>query len=315
MAMRIETISEEKAGTITQCLGIAERLSPDIANRIIPVGSVWRRFLARAWKRGGPDPDLVLSCGRRAERPALLMKARHGGHPVLVHLQRPQIDPDGFDLVFVSRHDWRDEFDERANFHRMVGVPHRMTPERLTAALGAARRRFGHMPAPYAVLLVGGTNGAYVYDDDALARIAAAIADIRAGGWTVLVSTSRRSSIETKRRLQALSGPGTFVWDATGDNPLIHYFALADAFVVTKDSVTMPCEAASTGKPVYILDLPKIAGPKLEKFERFHADLSGPLGLTRQFEGVLAPFDYEPLDEAGRIAGLIARHMDPLHQS
>lgn len=307
--MRILTISEEKAGTITQCLGIAERLSTDIAHRIIPVGSVWRRFLARAWTGSGPEPALVLSCGRRAERPALLMKARHGGRPVLVHLQRPQVDPGGFDLVFVSRHDWRDEFGDRANFQRMVGVPHRMTPARLAAALGEARVRFGHMPAPCAVLLVGGTNGAYLYDDHALDRIAAAIADLRSGGWTVLVSTSRRSSSETRRRLLALGGPGTFVWDNTGENPLLQFFAMADAFVVTKDSVTMPCEAASTGKPVYILDLPAIPGPKLEKFERFHADLSGTLGLTRPFDGVLAPYDYEPLDEAGRIAGILARHI------
>jgi mitochondrial fission protein ELM1 len=107
----------------------------------------------------------------------------------------------------------------------------------------------------------------------------------------------------------ALRGDRTFVWDRTGENPLIQFFALASAFLVGKDSVTMPCEAASTGSPVYILDLPRIAGEKLEKFERFHADMSATLGITRPFIGTLDPYSYEPLNEAERIAGEISRQM------
>src|SRR3546814_5644221 len=40
-----------------------------------------------------------------------------------------------------------------------------------------------------------------------------------------------------------------------GENPYFAYLGLADAILVTADSVNMVCEAASTGKPVYVIDL------------------------------------------------------------
>ena len=47
----------------------------------------------------------------------------------------------------------------------------------------------------------------------------------------------------------------TSLWDGTGDNPYFAFLALADAIVVTEDSVNMVTEAAGTGKPVYVQEL------------------------------------------------------------
>jgi mitochondrial fission protein ELM1 len=67
----------------------------------------------------------------------------------------------------------------------------------------------------------------------------------------------------------------------------------------------MTCEAASTGTPVFSIALDEKPGPYLEKFHRFHRDMQETLGVTRPFAGAIGAYDYTPLDEAGRIAGII----------
>jgi mitochondrial fission protein ELM1 len=67
--------------------------------------------------------------------------------------------------------------------------------------------------------------------------------------------------------------------------------------LVTEDSTNMATEAASTGKPVFIL---KMDGQSL-KFRLFHEELRQ-IGATRPYEGLLQSFSYEPLQETERVA-------------
>jgi hypothetical protein len=47
-----------------------------------------------------------------------------------------------------------------------------------------------------------------------------------------------------------------YAWQpGAADNPYFGYLALADAFIVTADSVSMLAEACATGKPLYLFDL------------------------------------------------------------
>ena len=77
-----------------------------------------------------------------------------------------------------------------------------------------------------------------------------------------------------------LAGLPASIWDGTGDNPYFAYLALADAVLVTADSVSMISEAAATGKPVHVLDLDGGSA----KFSRFH-QLMQHAGITRPFAG------------------------------
>ena len=74
------------------------------------------------------------------------------------------------------------------------------------------------------------------------------------------------------------------VWDGAGENPYFAFLALADAIVVTEDSVNMVTEAAGTGKPVYVQSL---AG-RSSRLSRFHR-LMQERGVTRPFEGNSRP--------------------------
>lgn len=297
-------VAESKAGTITQCLGIGKQFHPAPVVKLVSRSRGLRKFFEPPlFRKKELAPDLVISCGFRAEPPVLAIKAAYGGAPLTIHLQRPRIE--GYDLVFVSRHDWTEELDQRPNYHPMVGVPHQITAARLSPLRAAARARFSARERPVVAVFVGGSNGAYLYDDRTHETIKDAVLDLEKNGWRVLVSVSRRSDDETLRALMTIASATIEVWDRQSENPYLDYMAAADAFLIAKDSITMPCEALATGKPVYALDLTRIEGPRLDKFERYHRDLQQTLKLTRPFEGQLDAYPYEPLDETRRIASII----------
>lgn len=307
--MRIWTVSERKAGTLTQCLGVARYIDPDphkiVIEKKLPR---WRRGLLSPYrgKLAQPEPDIIISCGYMAPRHVVAIAEACRVRPLTVHLQTPQAKFAKFyDMGFISRHDWTDEKARQPNFHQMLGVPHQFTQKRIEDARPQARARWATAGRPVISVLVGGPNGAYRFEDETLRDLVGSVSSLAAAGWTVLVSTSRRSHPSTLARLLELQDDHVFVWDRTGENPYADFIAAADAFLITKDTITMTCEALTTGKPVYIFDLPKTPCKKLDEFEWFHNDLNNTLRLTRPFQGVVEPYPYSPPDEARRIAGAI----------
>src|SRR5690606_33209982 len=103
------------------------------------------------------------------------------------------------------------------------------------------------------------------------------------------------------RRLAAVL-PDAFVWNGAGENPYPGLLGHADAVLVTEDSVSMASEAATTGLPVHIFPLGRVA----PKIRRFHESLTA-RGASRRFTGAIARWSYEPLAEADRIAGDLVR--------
>lgn len=302
--MKIWTVSESKIGTSSQCLAVAKFLSPRPSERTFEPNRNWRRvFDGPLFVRWEKEPNLVISCGFRAEKRVMKIKQTYRSRPFTVHLQEP-LKP-GYDLVFVSRHGWRPEFDARPNYHQMLGVPHRFSAAFWDNHRHAARSIYAPNGEKVVTVFLGGSNGAYVYDDASHRNIAHTVKELAGRGWRVLISVSRRSSAETLAALLPLNSSSVTVWDRISANPFIDYVAAADAFLIAKDSVTMPCEALSTGRPVYALDLTAAQGERYQKFEQYHHDLQANLNLTRRYEGSLDAYDYEPPAEAERISNII----------
>jgi len=309
--MRVWTVSEEKAGTLTQCLGVAQKLDANPTARIFRKQTrVERIFSAFRQSVAEKAPDILISCGSISERYVAEIKKAYGGRPFAVHLQPPRRDLDLFDMVFVSRHDWTKTMENNPKYFKMSGVPHRISPALLARRRESARARFAPGGEPVVTLLIGGSTWAYAFDRQTIDGIIATATDLVERGYVVLASTSRRSEPEILARLTEINDPRMIIWDRTGDNPYIDYLAAADTFVITADTVTMVCEASMSGKPIHILSPARQAGPqfekeKFEKFERFHADMHENLGFTRPFQGVMEEFSYTIEDETLRISALI----------
>ena len=119
----------------------------------------------------------------------------------------------------------------------------------------------------------------------------------------LLVTPSRRTGIDTVAALaRTIEDVPHLLWDGAGDNPYFAFLALADAIVVTEDSVNMVTEAAGTGKPVYVQKLPG----RSTRLARFHR-LMQERGATRPFEGRLESWSYQPINDTGTVASAIRR--------
>src|ERR1700730_4592816 len=297
-------LHDGKAGMASQALGLAEATGFPFIEKRLAIRFPWSALPPGFWflpfhaagdagaRLGPPWPDLIIACGRNAAMPALAIKRASGGRTVAAQIQNPSVGNTQFDLFVVPEHD-------RFRGPQVIvtrGALHRVTPARLAAE----RRRFpalAAMPRPILSVLIGGTNKAYRFSLQRLGEIAEAVADIlRAGGGSALVTPSRRTGEAGLALLRdRLEGLSVSIWDGSGENPYFAYLALADAFLVTADSVSMISEAAATGKPVHILSLD---GGNAKLF-RFHEAMQA-AGITRPFAGRIQSWSYPVPDDTVR---------------
>jgi uncharacterized protein len=302
-------LHDGKAGMASQALGLAEATGFSFIERRIQIRFPWMCLPPRLWflplaatepTLSPPWPDLVIGCGRNAAMPALAIRRASGGRTLAAQIQDPGIGRREFDLLVVPEHD-------RLRGPQVIvtrGAVHRVTRARLAAERG----RFpalAVLPRPILSVLVGGANKAYRLTLRRLAEIADMVADVlRARGGSALVTPSRRTGAAgiglLRDRLENLP---VAIWDGCGENPYFAYLALADAFMVTADSVSMISEAAATGNPVHVLDL----DGGNAKFARFHAAMQA-AGITRPFSGRIELWRYPIPDDTAR-AGAALREL------
>jgi len=302
-------VTDGKAGMESQCLGLAEAMGLDPVVKRVRLRVPWRQltpwvplpgpsaFHPASDPFGPPWPDIVIATGRRSAGPALMARARGGGRTFLVQIQDPGLSPSRFDLLVVPRHDRV----EGRNVVVTAGALHRVTPARLAAAAAEWEPRLGVLPRPRLAVLLGGDNGAYRFTPSAADLLAGRLAALAREGWSLMVTPSRRTSADVMARMRAaLDGAAARIWDGTGDNPYFGMLGLADAVVVTADSVNMVTEAAATGRPVHVAALE--GGSR--KFAAFHAAMRE-AGAARPFEGRIDDWSPEPLYETARVADIV----------
>lgn len=296
------------AGFETQGIGIAEALgAAPVLKRVTP-GKPWR-WLA-PWGPAEPNgevvppwPDLLIASGRQSIPYARMIRRKSGGKTFTAILQDPRVDPSNFDFVWAPAHDRL----EGPNVLSTVVSPHRLTRERLAAEAAKFAPEVAHLPRPRVAVLLGGTNSVYRMGEEVAARIGAQLAGLTEHyGAGLMVTPSRRTG-EAQARIirEALAGRPAVMWDGTGDNPYFGFLGLADAVVVTCDSVNMVGEAAFTGKPVYVVELEGGSA----KFRRF-LDAIYASGAARPFAGQLESWEYEPLNATDEIARAIAARLE-----
>ncbi len=308
-------ITDGKLGMVNQAMGLAEAVGFTTVAKTIRPGAPWKWLPAGLWPAGasgigpgsdpvdGAPPDLLISCGRHAVGPALWLKRHHRGRPFVVHVQHPRIDPARFDLVIAPAHDSL----KGPNVLQITGSLHGVTRAKLAAAAARFGPAYRDVKRPLIAVLIGGSNSVYTLTETTADWIIAGLKRLaEEHGAGLLITLSRRTDAAVETRLRAaLADVAAEIWNGAGENPYLGYLALADAVVVTCDSVNMISEACATGKPVYIADLP---GRGSSKFADFHGQLIE-AGIARQFEGRLENWSYEPLDDTARAAAEIRRRM------
>ncbi|MCB9991511.1 MAG: mitochondrial fission ELM1 family protein [Rhodospirillales bacterium] len=304
-------VTEGIAGTENQCLGVAEALGVMPEIKRIGLRQPWKSLspylgFECGWSFTGdaltaPWPDLLLASGRKAIAAARYIKRMSSGKTLCVQIQDPRVNPAQFDLVAVPAHDpARGE-----NVIVTSAAPNRITAQRLADARDEFTALLSPLPAPRVAVMIGGNSKAYTMSADITRKLADDLKALSQSGYSLMVTASRRTGDVNGQILKdVLKGENIYYWDGSGDNPYFGFLAWADFILVTADSVSMLSEAASTGKPVYMIPLE--GGSK--RLELFHGKLTDD-GVIRRFDGTLTAYDYTKLDDAGLIAAEIRKRL------
>lgn len=311
-------LADDRAGNRAQCLGVADRLGIDYLikeirfNGLVKLPNALRGASLRGVTRESakhlqkPWPEVVITAGRRTAPVARWIK-RKSPRTKLVQLMWPDAGIADFDCIVLPSHD-RDHKDT-PQILRVLGAPHRITPQALEAAKETWRSKLAQLPSTVRIaLLVGGSTKHGRFDDADYHRLGTWVKTLTTNvHGSILLTTSRRTGATGEKILmdnlsQIPHHAHSWLHSQGEENPYLGYLALADAIVVTADSIAMCSEACATHKPVFIYQPASLSA----KHQRFVNTLIGtgyayPLDDNLLSE-IPKPLKPAPLDSAATVA-------------
>jgi mitochondrial fission protein ELM1 len=308
--LTIWAVSDGRAGIENQVLGLAEAVARLVPARVVrkhvryrpgyerlptALKLAPRKFLSADTAIGPPWPDLWIAAGRATMPLSLRMRRWTGGDAFVVQVQDPRWPTHFFDVVVPPRHDRV----HGPNVLEITGSPHRVTPGKLASEYELFRDLLDPLPRPRVAVLIGGKSRSFDLKPERAARLAAEIElAVEGENGSLLLTFSRRTPATARDVLTGkLSHLPGVIWDGRPPNPYFAFLAAADYVLVTEDSTNMATEAASTGVPLFILEMDGVS----PKFRRFHEELER-LDVARPFGGTLYRWEYPPLRETERAA-------------
>ena len=303
-------VTDGKAGDENQGIGIAEALGVSYERRRIPKGrpltwmAPWGPIDPRdaPGRAGGmlegPLPDLLIASGRRAVPYLRAVRRASGERTFTAFLKDPRTGHDTADFIWVPDYD-----DLRGpNVFTTLTAPHPVSRARLDAARLTPDPRLAGLPWPRIAVLIGGDSRHLRYRKTDMRRLVRDLTKLAEGGCSLMLTVSRRTPPDLRTALENLvRDKGGFFWDGSGENPYVGMLAIADHIVVTSDSANMVGEAASTGVPLLLFDLPRT----YIRHRRMFAGLAM-AGALKPFIGRLEALRYAPIDATPTIAAALA---------
>lgn len=313
----IWVLADDRAGNRAQCLGVADRLGIPYETKEIRYSALVRlpNLLRGASLRGidhasanalrQPWPDAVIAAGRRIAPVARWIK-RRSAKTKIVQLMWPDAGAADFDCIVLPAHDR--EHKDAPNILHVLGAPHRVTAPVLATAAETWRPRLEELPAPRIAALVGGSTRHGAFSDADFHRLGALAKTLATGAHgSIMLTTSRRTGTRGEKILLDHIGDiphHTHCWGmpTEKDNPYLGYLALADAIIVTADSISMCSEACASHKPVFIYQ-PLSLASKHKRFVNTLIATGYAYPLEEGFVSELRqPLKHAPLDSATTVA-------------
>lgn len=265
-------ITDNKPGHRNQLKGLANRLRAladarvhwiDAAVHHVPL---WRALLARSPELDPslPSPDLIVAAGTGTHR--LLLSLRHHRKARTLILMKPGFPLALVDGAIIPAHD---EVAESAKVCVTEGAINAVSPMAKVTDKNDA------------LVLVGGPSHHFKWQEETLLdQIGDLIA--RYPGWHWTLADSRRTPNSMARALAGLQvsaltrspprgheNPGAEVrfvsHHDTYEGWLSHQLAASRAVWVTPDSMSMVCEAATSGVPTGLLDIEEHTGSRVSR--------------------------------------------------
>jgi len=303
-------LTEGMHGMISQVEGLAKGLDIEFTHQKVELNSFWKMIPPILTPISNlvfknfdvQDFDIIISCGRKSVIPSIYLKRNSKKKVFNIHIQDPKVSLSNFDFIIAPEHDST----SGKNVITSKGAIHYLTLEEIKNNHNYLEKKL-KKNMDYLLLVLGGPNKYYDYDDQNLRKIFDKIKKISSSNnLQTIVIPSMRTPKRSINLAEELLGKENLVITNIDKKAYLSGLSLAKYIVVTCDSTSMISEAAITGKPIYIADIP--AKKNDQRFKMFR-ELFGKLNITKNLNEKLEIWNYKSLNETVRIAKEIKKQL------
>ena len=298
-------LTEGMHGMISQVEGLAKALDLDFMHEKIELDSLWKFIPPKltpiqsfVFKNNiEKNFDIIISCGRKSVIPSIYLKQKFKNKVMNIHIQDPKVSLDNFDYVVAPEHDSL----SGKNVLISKGAIHYLRDGELEENKNYLKSQVNK--EKLVTLIFGGPNRYYKYDNQIIDEIFSKIKNNFINkGYQLIFIPSMRTPKTIIDKAKDYFDESQIVITSVDKKAYLCSLKLADHIVVTCDSTSMISEAAMTGKPIYVAQVPAIK--KNDRFEKFF-ELFKSLNIIKDFENSLKVWNYEKLNETDKISRYI----------
>ena len=253
-------LTEGKHGMISQAEGLAKALDIDFTHHKVELNSFWKllppkftpvsNFTFNSFDE--KDFDIIISCGRKSVIPSICLKKNSKKKVYNIHIQDPKVSLKNFDIIITPEHDGLNG----ENVILSKGSIHYLTNEELVKNREYLSGRL-NKEKEYLALILGGPNKYYDYNDNNLTKVFDKVKSLlEKNNLQAIIIPSKRTPKKIINLSNNYFGKDHLVINDIDKKAYLSGLSLAKYIVVTCDSISMISEAALTGKPIYIAEIP-----------------------------------------------------------
>ena len=303
-------LTEGMHGMISQAEGLAKALDLNFFHKKIELNNFWKlmpskftpvkRFIFKNSIK--ENFDVIISCGRKSVIPSIFFKQNSQKKIFNIHIQNPKVSLKNFDFVVAPEHDDL----EGENVISTKGALHYLNMKEIDENRGYLEDKI-NKNKDIITLILGGPTKYYKYTKENIQKIYSKLNNnINKKNLHLVVIPSMRTPSETIKLAKEYFGSDHLIIDNVDKKAYLSGLSLAKFIVVMCDSSSMISEAALTGKPIYVAQIPSSKNDY--RFKKFR-DLFKELNIIKELNDNLETWNYERLDETNRVAQEIKKKL------
>ena len=216
-----------------------------------------------------------------------------------IHIQDPKVSLNNFDFVIAPEHDGLDGI----NVIKTKGAIHYLTEKELEENIDYLKSRI--KKEKVIAFIAGGPNKYYDFNDEIIEKIFfIAKKNFINQGYQLIFIPSMRTPQRIIDKAQNFFDDDQIIIHDIDKKAYLSSLKLANHIIVTCDSTSMISEAAMSGKPIYVAQMPAIK--KNIRFKKFF-ELFKSLNIIKNLEDNVEEWNYKKLNETHRISGYIEK--------
>ena len=295
-------------GMISQVEGLAKALNLDYRHQTIKLKKFWNFIPPKLTPISADilsekftcDAKVIISCGRKSVIPSIALKKKFSKNILNIHIQDPKVKLSNFDFIVAPEHDNL----KGENVLTSKGAIHYLTNDDLDINESYLKSRINSQKK-IVTLIVGGPTKYYNYNDKVIDDIFLKIKqNFLNNNYQLIIVPSMRTPQNIIDKAKNYFNEDQIIIPYVDKKAYLCSLKNADHIIVTCDSTSMISEAAITGKPIYVAQMPSIKSN--ERFKNFF-NLFASLNIIKELGSPVEHWTYNRLNETNKIANQIKK--------